>query len=335
MTVADILTNWIPSQQDLYVSKLVLWFIMYSFAGWVYESILVSIQEGKPVNRGFLNGPLCPIYGAGAVTAVLLLDPSYNIPVLFLSSALGASIIEYVTSLAMEKAFNARWWDYSHFRFNIEGRVCLLGAIVFGVMGVIITDVVQPFVSRITGMLSDDVIIISSLALAFAVFIDFMVTITGLIGFSENVAKAGMRLKQEMEKAKANMLSALPPFITSMNENDEAMSKAMATIDGDNADMMRSIPTSSVKDWSSALKAYSRIRRVSMPDIKVPVDSISRALKASMTNQQLRMIRNFPKFTFTDGVGVQLAPVMRRLRDVVTRAKSNDQSAEEGEDKGR
>ena len=83
----------------LFVEKLFLWFLLYSFCGWVYESILVSILERRPVNRGFLNGPLCPIYGAGAVGAVVVLGQVHNPLVVFLLSMVGASILEYVTSM--------------------------------------------------------------------------------------------------------------------------------------------------------------------------------------------------------------------------------------------
>lgn len=89
----------------LFVEKLFLWFLFYSFCGWVYESILVSILERRPVNRGFLNGPLCPIYGAGAVGAVVVLGQVHNPLVVFLLSMVGASILEYVTSWVMEALF--------------------------------------------------------------------------------------------------------------------------------------------------------------------------------------------------------------------------------------
>lgn len=92
----------------LFVEKLFLWFLLYSFCGWVYESILVSILERRPVNRGFLNGPLCPIYGVGAVGAVVVLGQVHNPLVVFLFSMVGASILEYVTSWVMEALFHAR-----------------------------------------------------------------------------------------------------------------------------------------------------------------------------------------------------------------------------------
>ena len=109
-----------------------LWFLFYSFVGWVYESILVSCQQHRLVNRGFLNGPLCPIYGTGATLAIAVLGNVHNPVIIFLVSMVGATILEYSTSWVMEQLFHARWWDYSNFRFNLQGRVCLLGALIFG-----------------------------------------------------------------------------------------------------------------------------------------------------------------------------------------------------------
>lgn len=93
-----------------------LWFLFYSFVGWMYESILVSCQQHRLVNRGFLNGPLCPIYGTGAILGVAILGNVHNPIIIFLISMVGATILEYTTSWVMEQLFHARWWDYSNFR---------------------------------------------------------------------------------------------------------------------------------------------------------------------------------------------------------------------------
>ena len=104
-----------------------LWFMAYSFIGWAYESILCSIVGKRLVNRGFLNGPVCPIYGTGAVAVVWALGSFRDqVAVLFLLSAFLTTTLEYLTSWVMEKLFHARWWDYSGRLLNIHGRVCLL-----------------------------------------------------------------------------------------------------------------------------------------------------------------------------------------------------------------
>lgn len=169
------------------VEYLFLWFLFYSFCGWVYESVLVSVQQRRPVNRGFLNGPLCPIYGTGAVLAIVLLGGVDDPIVVFIVSSVGACVLEYLTSWAMEQLFHARWWDYSNFRFNLNGRICLLGAVVFGIGGVVIVDVVQPGVARVTAMIP--LIVVHWLAgvLFVLTVADTVVTVVGIVDFEKSL----------------------------------------------------------------------------------------------------------------------------------------------------
>ena len=185
----------------LMLEYLFLWFLFYSFAGWVYESILVSVSERRLVNRGFLNGPICPIYGCGAVLAIVLLHDLHNPFAVFLISSIGACMLEYVTSWGMEKLFHARWWDYSHRRFNIQGRICLLGAIVFGLLGVLITDVIQPEVNRITQMIPLPVV--HWMCVIFMAFIvaDTIITVLGIIDLADNLRKFSENRAGICEKA--------------------------------------------------------------------------------------------------------------------------------------
>lgn len=173
----------------LALEYLFLWFLFYSLAGWVYESILVSVQQRRPVNRGFLNGPLCPIYGTGAVLGVVVLGDVRNPVVVFLISSVGACMLEYLTSWAMERLFHARWWDYSHFRFNLNGRICLLGALVFGVGGVVIVDVVQPWVARVTAMIPLDAIHWMCAVFLVLTAADTVVTVVGIVDFDKSLER--------------------------------------------------------------------------------------------------------------------------------------------------
>lgn len=160
----------------LTLCRLFLWFLFYSFAGWVYESILCSITERKWVDRGFLYGPLCPIYGSGAVLILLALGRLTNPLVLFFSGMTLCSILEYAVSWLMEKLFHARWWDYSHMRFQLNGRICLLGAVVFGLFAMVLVLWIHPAVYRMTLLIPDLWIYLSSGFFAAAVITDTAVT---------------------------------------------------------------------------------------------------------------------------------------------------------------
>ncbi|MDU6842083.1 MAG: putative ABC transporter permease [Bifidobacterium breve] len=162
-----------------------LWFLFYSFVGWVYESILVSCQERRLVNRGFLNGPLCPIYGTGAVLGIAVLGNLHNPIIIFLISMVGATILEYTTSWVMEELFHARWWDYSNFRFNVQGRVCLLGAVIFGIAGVVIVLGAQPYVAQFTDLIPVPMLHTLVTVLALVTIIDLAVTVAGMLEFEQ------------------------------------------------------------------------------------------------------------------------------------------------------
>lgn len=120
-------------------SRLFFIFIFYSFSGWVVETVRVSLREKKFVNRGFLLGPYCPVYGLGATCLDLMLGRLISRPILyFFLSMLIAALIEYLTSFIMEKVFHARWWDYSDRALNINGRICLENLLQFAFFGTIV-----------------------------------------------------------------------------------------------------------------------------------------------------------------------------------------------------
>ncbi|MBR5419033.1 putative ABC transporter permease [Candidatus Saccharibacteria bacterium] len=127
--------------------NLILCFIAYSFGGWIWEAIILSLlREHRIINRGFLNGPYCPIYGIGALLSVLLhhyIGDNYIL--LFFGSGAIACVLEYITSFALEKLFRARWWDYSDRFLNLNGRICLVGFILFG-LGAVGVSIIHPYV---------------------------------------------------------------------------------------------------------------------------------------------------------------------------------------------
>jgi len=123
-----------------------LLFLIYAFTGWIME-ILVTLKDTKKlVNRGFLLGPYCPIYGCGAILITLLLNKFIEKPILlFFMAILICGTLEYLTSLFMEKIFHFRWWDYSNKKFNLNGRICLETVIPFGLLGLLIVYITNPF----------------------------------------------------------------------------------------------------------------------------------------------------------------------------------------------
>ena len=160
----------------------VLWFVAYSFMGWVYESIICSIAQKKFINRGFLNGPLCPVYGFGALVCILLLYQRIEDPVaLFFMGMLLTCAVEYVTAVLLEKLFQAKWWDYSNRRFNLNGRVCLLGALVFDILSVLLVKIIHPQVAALTAQVPEWLQIVLSVALLILISLDLYATVRHLL----------------------------------------------------------------------------------------------------------------------------------------------------------
>ena len=123
-----------------------LLFIIYAVIGWCMEVICKLIQYKRFIDRGFLIGPYCPIYGTGALLITFLLNKYTQDPVvLFVMAVVVCGILEYLTSYFMEKIYHARWWDYSNKKFNINGRICLSNLIAFGILGMFIMYISNPF----------------------------------------------------------------------------------------------------------------------------------------------------------------------------------------------
>lgn len=130
------------------LEKMAVWFLIfmtYSFLGWLMEVIIGVLQRHKLVNRGFLVGPICPIYGTGALLISWLLSSTDNVFAIFCVGLVGGAILEYSVSFLMEKFFRVRWWDYSKKPFNLNGRICLESITGFGLLGVFIVKFTTPF----------------------------------------------------------------------------------------------------------------------------------------------------------------------------------------------
>lgn len=168
-------------------AQYVLWFFAYSFAGWVFEELYTLAKLGKVVNRGFVAGPVLPIYGAGALMAVVLLSPIANPLAQFAVGCAAAAAMEYATSWVLEKVFHARWWDYADMPLNLNGRICLPGVLLFGLMMLCVNLLVQPVLARATAALPPDVVSFSAMALLVLFAVDVAVTVVRLQSLTERL----------------------------------------------------------------------------------------------------------------------------------------------------
>lgn len=128
--------------------------LIYSCLGWCCEVAFAALKTGKFVNRGFLNGPVCPIYGFGVLSVVLVLEPvKDNLLLLFFGSMVFTSLLEFIAGFAMERIFHDKWWDYSNNPFNIKGYICLEFSIIWGIACVLVVDIIHPIIMKLVNAL--------------------------------------------------------------------------------------------------------------------------------------------------------------------------------------
>lgn len=163
----------------LNIKNLFLLFIIYSVIGWFIEVINSLIEEKKFVNRGFLIGPYCPIYGFGCVIlTIIFYNDTNDIISIFLKSVFICSVLEYFTSYIMEKIFKYRWWDYSRNKFNINGRICLETMIPFGIGSCIVICFTNPTIFKMFDNISGTLTTIMAITLLLIITIDFIASTT-------------------------------------------------------------------------------------------------------------------------------------------------------------
>jgi len=183
---------------------IILLFFTYAFLGWCLEVCCKLMEKKKFINRGFLIGPYCPIYGYGAIFMTGILTKYLNDPVtLFIMIILSCSILEYFTSYILEIIFHTRWWDYSKNKFNINGRICLETMIPFGIFGLLIMYVINPFFYSIFLKIPNTLLYIISTLLIIIYIIDNIVSfliIKEIQGISEITQRKQIIKKDDTER---------------------------------------------------------------------------------------------------------------------------------------
>lgn len=190
----------------MWICRYFVYFVVFSFMGWIYESMYCTIKGGKWENRGFLYGPIVPIYGVGASALVGVGElinryiGGYTWWQIFLIGYVGSIVLEYSTSWVLEKLFHAYWWDYSNKPLNINGRVCFPYSVGFGVAGLLVVYVIAPFTKSITGWMSPIWYEFFSLVFMGLVSIDTAITVSALTDFSRTIVTMQQNFNTYMDE---------------------------------------------------------------------------------------------------------------------------------------
>ena len=182
---------------------ILIYFITYSFLGWIMESIFRSIGERKLINTGFLKGPFCPIYGIGAIIMLVFLrNFSDNLIVLFIASMIVFTIWEYIVGVLLEKLFHTKYWDYSNNKFNFQGRICLMNSIFWGILGIVLTKYIHPFIESIVVKIDTKLLIFIYTIIAIVMLVDTITSVIKIKNIKSTLEKIENLNKEIKEKLK-------------------------------------------------------------------------------------------------------------------------------------
>ncbi len=169
------------------VIKYILLFFIYAFVGWCIEVVAKIIDDRKFVNRGFLIGPILPIYGVGVLLILLVTKQTDNFIIVFLKAIAVCSVLEYFTSWIMEVFFKTRWWDYSQRRFNLNGRICVNTMIPFGILGLFVVYLLNPFLNFVIDHSPYVLNVIFTGIFVFFILLDFIITLKVLFKIKKKI----------------------------------------------------------------------------------------------------------------------------------------------------
>lgn len=173
---------------DYSILEYLWFFIIYAFLGWCVEVAFHAVTSGKFVNRGFLNGPVTPIYGFGMSILIFSLGSLVdNFILLFIGSFFLTSILEFITGFTLEKLFHTKWWDYNDMPFNIKGYVSLSFSIVWGLGGVFMLNIIHPSVSRFISYFDNTIGNVFLIIFLLYFLADFLVTVFAIIGINRHL----------------------------------------------------------------------------------------------------------------------------------------------------
>ena len=174
----------------------VLLFFFYCFCGWVWESCFVSVRQRCWVNRGFLEGPLLPIYGSGAIIILFATLPvADSLPLIWLLGMLAATVLEYVTGDVMERIFKVRYWDYTNQKYNLNGHICLTSSIAWGFFSIFLVRFLHPPIGKLLTKVPD--LLVDPLAMALSVL--FCTDVVHSVRDALDLKEVLIRLTEENE----------------------------------------------------------------------------------------------------------------------------------------
>ena len=214
--------------------EIMIYFITYSFLGWVMESIFRSICERKLINTGFLIGPFCPIYGVGAIIMLLFLKNfSNNILLLFVVSIIVLTIWEYLVGVLLEKMFHTKYWDYSNNKFNFQGRICLMNSLFWGILGVVFVKFIHLMIENLISKIDIRILAFVYSIIAIVMIVDMIVSIIKVKNIKvtlEKIEKLNAEIKEKLKEISEETIIKRDKTLLRLYKNVYRLKKAFPAI---------------------------------------------------------------------------------------------------------
>ena len=206
-------------KDDDLMNKVIVIFFMFAFLGWVWESIYCTAKDRMWANRGFLYGPVCPIYGCGGIIGLFACDlakggvlPQLSPWQMFAAGFAVSMILEYPTSWILEKLFHARWWDYSRVPLNINGRTSVPTSIAFGAVSIPIMKTILPAADTLIEAVPESTINLAALLLVAVFSADTTLTVSALTDFQKKVTAIDDAFQNRMTDTVEHIVNAQNHF---------------------------------------------------------------------------------------------------------------------------
>lgn len=271
-----------------------LWiFFLYAFLGWCSEVSYAALKDGTFVNRGFLNGPVCPIYGFGVVIVVACLMPlKDNTLVLFAGSVLLTSALEWITGFVLEKLFHTRWWDYSTQPFNLGGYVCLRFSILWGLACLMVVDIIHPSIMALVSLIPHTLGVVLLCLFSTGMAVDVVATVNAIVKLNHRLRQID-ELAGHIRAASDELGESLAGRVLELSERGENAKEELSewresfSRRSENA---KQSARESFSQWKQSLAQRGQSTREGLEQLRRHLDELVLARRAT----ERRLMRAFP-----------------------------------------
>ncbi len=266
-----------------------VWFAAFGFAGWLFESVWAVLTQHHWESRGFLYGPICPIYGVGAVGALIIFKllfaqfgtmPFWEV---FLICMVGSAIMEYSISWGMEKIFGTVWWDYTNMPLNLNGRICLPASLLFGAAGVAVVFLLMPLVSFVNAAVPGFAFELLAIAITIALTIDATLTVTDITNLLQTLNRLDSQMNDRMEGIVSSVRETREGLSSNLSDSRQA---AMAQLRETRDDI-----SSNFSDGRQAAMAQLRETAMSLSGHQQALLKNMRRFASKKTARTVKLVR--------------------------------------------